>query len=63
MNELINPKFYDESVSYQILGGEKQTLQVIMMPGQSLITRRDAVLFSSENISTQLHSHSYLLRI
>jgi len=34
-----------------LLGHEKQTLQVILMPGQSIMTKQQAVLYSSENIS------------
>jgi len=50
MQKLINQKHYDESINYQILGNEKQTLQIVLMPSQSIITRRDAIIYSSENI-------------
>lgn len=33
MEKIIKEKYYDESVTYQILGGERQTLQVLLMPG------------------------------
>lgn len=52
MQELINRKRYEDTVTYQIIGGEKQILQIILMPGQSIVTKRDAILYTSENIST-----------
>ena len=51
MQDLINRKRYDDTVTYQIIGGEKQTLQIILMPGQSIVTKRDAILYTSENIA------------
>ncbi|CDW72115.1 UNKNOWN [Stylonychia lemnae] len=63
MNELINQKRYQESVSYQILGGERQTLQLVLMPGQSVITKKDATLFSSDNITSRNIVNSWLLRL
>jgi len=52
MQELINRKRYEDTVSYQIIGGEKQVLQILLMPGQSIVTKRDAILYTSENITT-----------
>jgi len=34
-----------------LLGHEKQTLQAILMPGQSIMTKQQAVLYTSENIT------------
>lgn len=51
MQELINRKRYEESVTYQILGGEKQTLQIVLMPGQQVTTKKDAILYTSDNIT------------
>jgi hypothetical protein len=49
MHKLFSEKLYQESVTYQILGNEKQTLQLVLMPGQSIVTKNDAILYSSEN--------------
>ncbi len=51
MQEIVNRKRYEESVTYQILGGEKQTLQLVLMPGQAIKTKRDSIIYSSDNIS------------
>jgi len=53
MDSLINKKHYEEGINYQIIGGEKQTLQIVLMPSQSIVTRKDALLYSSDNISSQ----------
>lgn len=51
MDSLINKKLYEEGINYQIIGGEKQTLQIVLMPSQSIVTRKDSLLYSSDNIS------------
>ena len=51
VEKLVKESIYEESLSYQLLGGERQTLQVILLPGQAVVTKRDAVLLSSDNVS------------
>jgi len=51
MEKLIGAEQYATGCNYQLLGHEKQTLQVILMPGQSIRTKQSAVIFSSENIT------------
>ncbi len=62
MHKLISEKLYQESVTYQILGNEKQTLQLLLMPGQSIVTKNEAILYSSENITYQPVNRSLLFR-
>ncbi len=63
MQEIVNHKRYEESVTYQVLGGEKQTLQLILMPGQAVVTKRDAILYSSDNIIATNTIKSYFQRV
>ena len=63
MHKLINERLYDEAVTYQILGGERQTLQIVLMPGQSIITKRGSLMYASENIVQGHVVPSLLLRI
>ena len=49
MNELINERNYEEQV-YQILGSESQTLQLVLMPNQQIVTNESSVQYMSEQI-------------
>ena len=51
MENLVSAELYASGVNYQLLGHEKQVLQVILMPGQALRTKKDAVIFSSDNVT------------
>ena len=49
METLISAPLYASGCNYQLLGHEKQTLQVALMPGQAIRTKRDALIYSSDN--------------
>lgn len=49
MDELINQEAYLD-IKYQILGQECQALQVVLMPGQQLVTGANSVQFMSEKV-------------
>ena len=51
MEKLVNANYYSAGCNYQLMGGEKQTLQVILMPGQSIMTKHEALLYTSDNVS------------
>lgn len=54
MDKLLSAELYASGCNYQLLGHEKQTLQVILMPGQAVRTKKDAMIFTSDNV-TQRH--------
>ena len=53
MEKIVSAELYASGVNYQLLGHEKQTLQVILMPGQSIRTKKEALLFTSDNVTQQ----------
>ena len=54
MNTLITPKSFKEQ-PYQILGGpgSQQFLQIILLPGQQIITSEQCISYTSENVKIQ----------
>ena len=54
MEKLVNANLYSTGTNYQLMGTEKQTLQVILMPGQSIMTKHEALLYTSDNVSAKL---------
>lgn len=58
----MNANLYSSGTNYQLMGGEKQTLQVILMPGQSIMTKHEALLYTSDNVSAQNVKQSFFGR-
>ena len=52
MEVLINTDHYKE-LKYQVLGSESQALQLVLMPGQKIITAANSVQYMSEKIKLQ----------
>lgn len=50
MEDLVSLDSYTNGINYQLLGHEKQTLQVVLMPGQKINTKLQAILYTSENL-------------
>ena len=50
MKKLVNSNLYSSGSNYMLMGQEKQTLQLILMPGQSIMTKHEALLYTSDNI-------------
>lgn len=63
MEKLVKESLYEESLSYQLLGGERQTLQAVLLPGQSIVTKSDAVLLSSDNVALRNLTPSIFRRL
>jgi uncharacterized protein (AIM24 family) len=58
MEQIIDKNNYSEP-AYQLLGIESQTLQLVLMPGQQVITEANSVQYMSEKIRMR---HKYTLR-
>ena len=58
MNNLVSAELYATGCNYQLLGHEKQTLQVILMPGQTIFTKKNALIFTSDNVTHRLPKSS-----
>jgi len=59
MDSLISENNYQDSLTYQILGdeaGARQTLQLVLMPQQSVVVHDRALMYSSENIEDKTGS-------
>ena len=39
MEKVVNAQMYASGCNYQLMGSEKQTLQIVLMPGQEFITK------------------------
>ena len=63
MNNLVNAELYATGVNYQLLGHEKQTLQVILMPGQTIRTKKNALIFTSDNVTHRLPHRGCMDRV
>ena len=50
VEKILNSDLYASGANYMILGEEKQTLQLILMPGQQIVTKQQALLYASDNI-------------
>ena len=57
--ELIISRANCRDIKYQILGQESQAVQVILMPGQQIITAQSSIQYMSEKIAMQ---NKYTLR-
>ena len=53
MDKVVNAQMYASGCNYQLMGSEKQTLQIVLMPGQEFITKQQALLYASDNITSQ----------
>jgi len=40
MEKIVNAELYASGINYMLLGKEKQTLQLVLMPGQEIITKQ-----------------------
>ena len=59
MDSIISENNYQDSLTYQILGdeaGARQTLQLVLMPQQSVVVHDRALMYSSENIEDKTSS-------
>ena len=59
MDSIISENNYQDSLTYQILGdeaGARQTLQLVLMPQQSVVVHDRALMYSSENIEDKTRS-------
>ena len=63
MENLVKESGYEDSVGYQLLGGERQTLQAVLLPGQAVVTKRGAVLLASDNVALRSLAPSLLSRL
>lgn len=63
MEALIKSKHLERGISYQLLGNEKQTLQVILLPGQKICTKMQALLYTSDNMTKTNKKLSCLKRL
>ena len=53
VEKILNSDLYASGSNYMLLGQEKQTLQLVLMPGQEISTKQQALLYASDNIMTQ----------
>ncbi len=52
MEVLVNKRNYEEPL-YEIMGKDKETIQLILMPNQSILTKKLHILYASDNIHFQ----------
>jgi len=50
MENIFKLNDYQNGVAYQLLGHEKQTLQLVLLPGQQIVTKQEAILYSSNSV-------------
>ena len=53
MEKVVSSDLYSSGANYLLLGQEKQTLQLVLMPGQSIHTKREALLYTSANVTSK----------
>ena len=49
MKKIIEQNLPNE-INFEIIGNEKPILQIILLPGQSIMTRANNTIYSSDNI-------------
>ena len=62
MDKLVNTNLYSSGSNYMLMGSEKQTLQVLLMPGQSIMTKHEALLYTSDNVQAHKLKKSWFSR-